>query len=135
MFLAVTLTDFPKICGLVATQHHPDTSTTYPISTYLILLFQVFLSALSGVYHQALLKSDHASLHADNMILYASGAAINFILHFTIRLFKADEPGFLTGYGNIGVIMAILSNVFVGLATTAVYKCASTHPTIYLTVY
>ncbi|TAQ89874.1 hypothetical protein B7494_g1813 [Chlorociboria aeruginascens] len=121
-----------QICGLMVTQYHPETGTSYPISTYLILLFQVFLSALSGVYNQALLKSDNASLHADNMILYASGAAINLILHFTIRLFKADEPGFFTGYGSIGAFMVVMSNVFIGLAITAVYKSVSTGILLYL---
>ncbi|KAH8819502.1 UDP-galactose transporter [Xylogone sp. PMI_703] len=113
-----------QICGLVVTQYHPETGTSYPFSTYLILIFQVFLSALSGVYNQALLKAENASLHADNMILYASGAAINLLLHITIRLFKADEPGFFSGYGSIGAFMVIMSNVFIGLAMTAVYKYA-----------
>lgn len=112
-----------QICGLMVTQYHPDEGTAYPISTYMILLFQVFLSALSGVYNQALLKSDGSSLHADNMILYASGAAINLLLHLVIRVLKADEPGFFTGYGSIGACLVILSNVFIGLAITAVYKC------------
>ncbi|RDW84823.1 UDP-galactose transporter [Coleophoma cylindrospora] len=113
-----------QICGLMVTQYHPEEGTAYPISTYLILLFQVFLSALSGVYNQALLKSDGSSLHADNMILYASGAAINLLLHLVIRVLKADEPGFFTGYGSIGACLVILSNVFIGLAITAVYKYA-----------
>ncbi|KAL3426432.1 UDP-galactose transporter [Phlyctema vagabunda] len=113
-----------QICGLMVTQYHPGTGTAYPLSTYLILLFQVFLSALSGVYNQALLKSDGSSLHADNMILYASGAAINLLLHLVIRVLKADEPGFFTGYNSIGALMVILSNVFIGLAITAVYKYA-----------
>ncbi|RFU28397.1 hypothetical protein B7463_g7933, partial [Scytalidium lignicola] len=113
-----------QICGLVVTQYHPETGTSYPFSTYLILIFQVFLSALSGVYNQALLKTENASLHADNMILYASGAAVNFLLHITIKILKADEPGFFSGYASLGAFMVIMSNVFIGLAMTAVYKYA-----------
>ncbi|KAH8814816.1 UDP-galactose transporter [Xylogone sp. PMI_703] len=113
-----------QLCGLVVTQYHPETGASYPFSTYLILLFQVLLSSLSGVYNQALLKAENASLHADNMILYAAGTVINLLLHITIKVFKADEPGFLSGYGSIDAIMVIISNIFIGLAMTAVYKYA-----------
>ena len=57
------------------------------------------------------------------MILYASGAAINLVVHFVIRLIKPGEPGFFTGYGDVGAVMVIVSNVFIGIAMTAVYKC------------
>jgi hypothetical protein len=69
------------------------------------------------------LKSGNASLHAANMTLYAAGATINFMLHITVSVLKADEPGFFTGYGSWGACLVILSNVFIGLAITAVYKC------------
>ena len=75
------------------------------------------------MYNQALLKSDESSLHADNMVLYAAGAAINLLSHLVVRLLKADEPGFLTGYNSFGAVMVIVNNVFIGLAITAVYKC------------
>ncbi|TEA11053.1 CMP-sialic acid transporter 2 [Colletotrichum sidae] len=113
-----------QICGLMVTQYNPQTGTTYPFSTYFILLFQVFLSAASGVYNQALLKTDDSSLHADNMILYAAGASMNLICHIVIKTLKADEPGFFEGYNSFGAIMVIVSNVFIGLAITAVYKYA-----------
>ncbi|OLN96061.1 CMP-sialic acid transporter 2 [Colletotrichum chlorophyti] len=113
-----------QICGLAVTQYNPQTGTTYPFSTYLILLFQVFLSASSGVYNQALLKTDDSSLHADNMILYAAGATFNLLCHVVIKTLKADEPGFFVGYNSFGAIMVIVSNVFIGLAITAVYKYA-----------
>lgn len=107
----------------MVTQYNPTTGTTYPFSTYFILLFQVFLSASSGVYNQALLKTDDSSLHADNMILYGAGAAMNLLCHLVIKTLKADEPGFFEGYTSFGAIMVIVSNVFIGLAITAVYKC------------
>jgi nucleotide-sugar transporter len=113
----------PQICGLMVTQYNPLTGTTYPLNTYLILLFQVFLSASSGVYNQALLKTDDSSLHADNMILYAAGSVINLLVHVVVRILKSDEPGFFEGYNSAGAIMVIVSNVFIGLAITAVYRC------------
>jgi hypothetical protein len=35
-----------------------------------------------------------------------------------------SEPGFFTGYDNFGAVMVIISNVFIGLAMTAVYRYA-----------
>jgi hypothetical protein len=62
-------------------------------------------------------------MHVMNMVLYASGMCLNFGLHIVVRCVKWDEPGFFTGYGSWGACMVILSNVFIGLAMTAVYKC------------
>lgn len=75
------------------------------------------------MYNQALLKSDDSSLHADNMVLYAAGSAINLTCHLVIGLLKADEPSFFSGYNSWGAIMVVASNVFIGLAITAVYRC------------
>jgi hypothetical protein len=86
-------------------------------------MFQTFLSAVAGVYNQKLCKSENASLHADNMVLYAAGVCVNLLVHMMTRFIKADEPGFFTGYGDWGALMVIISNVFIGLAITAVYKC------------
>lgn len=104
--------------------------SSYPLSTYSILWFQTFLSAVSGVYNQALCQSGRASqrsLHVDNMALYAAGAATNVSCYVIIRFIKAGEPGFFTGYNSIGALMVIASNVFIGLAMTAVYKCMLSH--------
>ena len=114
-----------QICGIVVTQYRPGTGSSYPIYTYCLLFFQVFLSATSGVYNQSLCKSQNVSLHAGNMTLYAAGSAINFILHLVIRTLKADTPSFFSGYESFGAKMVIASNVLVGLAITAVYRCVS----------
>lgn len=109
----------------MVTQYNPETGATYSFGTYFLLIFQVFLSASSGVYNQALLKSDESSLHADNMILYAAGSVVNLMVHIMLVMFKEDEPGFFEGYNSFGAIMVIVSNVFIGLAITAVYRCKS----------
>ena len=107
----------------MATQFKPGTGAKYPYSVYFVLMFQVFLSASASVYNMALLKRENSSLHASNMMMYGSGVAVNLILYVTLAVFKTNEPGFFAGYGNIGAVMMILSNVFIGLAITAVYKC------------
>jgi hypothetical protein len=111
------------VCGVVVVQYHPEAGSTYPLSTYLVLLFQTSISAVSGVYNQHLLKSSGASLHANNMVLYASGVCLNLLVYTVMRMIKSDEPGFFTGYGNIGAVLVVMSNVLIGLVITAVYKC------------
>ncbi len=88
-----------------------------------MLLSQVFVSSVAGVYNQFLLKSDKASLHAQNSMLYFYGVLINGMIHITIRLIKPEEPNFFAGYTSLSAYLVILSNVFIGLAITAVYKC------------
>lgn len=117
------VTDLGQGGGLVLTQYSPGSLAAYPISTYLLLLFQVFLSAISGVYNQVLLENVESSLHALNMTLYAAGAVFNLVAYFLVKTLKVDEPGLFVGYDSFSAIMVIISNVFVGLATTAVYKC------------
>jgi hypothetical protein len=115
-----------ELCGLITTQYRPDTGASYPMSTYIILIVQVFVSSVAGVYNQHLLKSDHASLHAQNALLYGCGVIINGIIHTTLRYLTPDEPSFLSGYTSIVAYLVIISNVFIGLAITAVYKCKYT---------
>jgi drug/metabolite transporter (DMT)-like permease len=118
-WLAIVL----QVAGIVVTQYNPQTGAAYPLSTYLVLLFQTTISAVSSVYNQKLCKSSDGSLHVMNMTLYAYGTCINFVLHLMLHVVKSNEPGFFQGYGSLGSIMVVLSNVFIGLAMTAVYKC------------
>ncbi|KAF9767864.1 hypothetical protein IL306_014907 [Fusarium sp. DS 682] len=119
-WMAITM----QLSGLVVTQYQPGKGALYSFDTYALLLFQVFISASSGVYNQVLLKADDSSLHANNMILYASGTAVNLACHITIKCISPSEPSFFEGYGSIDAILVIASNVFIGLAITAVYKYA-----------
>ena len=112
-----------QVSGIIITQYHPGAGSSYPFYTYCLLFLQVLLSAVSGVYNQNLCKSRSISLHAGNMTLYASGAAINFLLHLALRTVKSDIPGFFSGYDSLEAKILIASNVLVGLAITAVYRC------------
>ncbi|KAH8764790.1 UDP-galactose transporter [Hyaloscypha finlandica] len=113
-----------QLCGLITTQYRPEVGSSYPYSTYIVLLSQVFVSSVAGVYNQSLLKGDSASLHAQNTMLYAFGVVINAMIHTTIRIVKPEEPSLFAGYTNLPSYLVILSNVFIGLAITAVYKYA-----------
>ncbi|KAG9254398.1 uncharacterized protein F5Z01DRAFT_607632, partial [Emericellopsis atlantica] len=119
-WLAIAL----QLCGLLVTQYTPDSGTTYTPLTYMLIMFHVFLGALAGVYNQVLLQRESCSLHANNMTLYAAGTLFNLCGHLLVRVVSPEEPIFLHGFDRLGAILVIVSNVFVGLAITAVYKYA-----------
>ena len=111
-----------QICGVLVTQYNPESGSLYPLSTYVLLIFQTAVSASAGVYNQTLLKGESGSLHVCNMSLYAAGTIINAVIHLASRLISPEEPSFFEGYNSWGAFMVIVSNVFIGLAITAVYK-------------
>ena len=88
-----------------------------------MLLCQTFLSAVAGVYNQRLYKAEDTSLHACNMALYAAGVCINPLVYIISCFIKPNVPGFFSGYNTFAAVMVIVSNVLIGLAITAVYKC------------
>lgn len=47
------------------------------------------------------------------------------MIHLMLTVFKADEPGFFEGYDSFGAVRVVVSNISIGLAITAVYKCKS----------
>lgn len=112
-----------QVIGLIVTQYHEGSGLTYPPPTYLVLLLQTAVSAVAGVLNQFLCKSQPASLHAQNMVLYGFGTLINGVVHVVITFLNPDEPGFFQGYDQLGAFLVIASNVLLGLAITAVYKC------------
>jgi len=111
-----------QICGVLVTQYNPESGSLYPLSTYLLLIFQTAVSASAGVYNQTLLKAEGGSLHVCNMSLYAAGTIVNAVIHVASRHISPTEPSFFEGYMSWGAFMVIVSNVFIGLAITAVYK-------------
>ncbi|TQV90396.1 cmp-sialic acid transporter [Cordyceps javanica] len=113
-----------QVCGLVVTQYDPSAGTQLGSAVYWLLIFQVFLSSIAGVFNQSLLQTEKGSLHAINFYLYGAGTCINLLCHVLLRLIKPGEPGLFEGYGSFGAIMIIVSNVFIGLAINAVYKYA-----------
>jgi hypothetical protein len=114
-----------QISGLVLAQCSGSPSKAYPAYAYVNLVTQVFLSALAAVCSQALFKSDGASLHAGNICLSAISVLVNMMAYGVVRMFRAKEPSFWAGYDSLDGIINVASNVFIGLAITAVYKCQS----------
>lgn len=111
------------MCGLVVTQYSPETGSIYSILTYLVLVFQVFLGAVSGVINQRLLKDCNAGIHECNTVLYATGVVVNLLIHFAMRVFMAGEPSFFAGYDDLLAVLIIINMILLGLVMSAVLKC------------
>ena len=113
-----------QLCGIAITQYRPNGEAAYSLTTYLLLAFHVLVGAAAGVYNQVLLKREAAaSLHASNMILYAAGCVFNLVAYLIVYQTAPGEPSFFDGYNKLSAVLVIVSNVFVGLAVTAVLKC------------
>src|SRR5690606_38935930 len=99
-----------QLCGLVVTQYKPG-GATYSFTTYSMILFQTFLSAVAGVYNETLNKATNSSLHADNMALYTGGVVVNTLIHIVMKLTHDDEPNFFDGFDSWGAVMVVVSNI------------------------
>ena len=112
-----------QLIGLFLTQYAADEGSSSSVFVYALLFFQVFLSAASSIYNESLVKDATVSLHAQNAALYSVGTVVNLIIHIFTKIVSTDEPWIWEGYGQIGAVLVIVSNVAIGLAITAVYKC------------
>ncbi|KAH0548345.1 hypothetical protein GP486_007979, partial [Trichoglossum hirsutum] len=111
-----------QVFGLIISQFSPEPSSIYPATTYLFVVVYTCVSAFTAVYHEALSQSSNASLHADNMVLFSVGSLTNFTIHIIFSWWSPGGPGLFDGYTDPDAIVLLLSSVFIGLATTAVYR-------------
>ncbi|TPX64615.1 hypothetical protein SpCBS45565_g05740 [Spizellomyces sp. 'palustris'] len=129
LFLARTISSLQwmaivlQVCGLIVTQYR-DGGTVYPISLYAFLLISTCITSVCSCINDHLLKQP-VSIHAQNMVLYASG----FLLNVTVYCWLAwrpgsTEPGFFEGYDEFNAVMVVFMNSIIGLVITAVYKYA-----------
>jgi hypothetical protein len=59
---------------------------------------------------------DRISLHARNAFISAVSATMNLGLHIAMRFANSEEPGFLDGYWQPGVVFIVFGNALAGLA-------------------
>ncbi|KAI8586028.1 nucleotide-sugar transporter-domain-containing protein [Geranomyces variabilis] len=110
--------------GLISTQYREDSdATVQPLCTYSFLLLSTTITSVNSCWNDYLCKNYSASLPAQNMGLYASGAVINIVI-FCFKSAFGDEPGFFAGYNNPLALVVILLNSCIGVAITFVYKYA-----------
>ena len=94
-------------------------------------LISSLLSAFGGIYSEKLLKKrPSASIHWQNMQLYAWGVAFN-ALGFAIKDSGSLADGWSTGYGSSWAWAVVLCNACNGLAISAVLKFADNIARVY----
>jgi hypothetical protein len=94
-----------------------------PASTYMMLLYSVTITSLSGVWNEQQLKTLPMSLHEQNMVLYAGGFVLNLGGHFIKSALVDGTPGFFVGYDKTSIAVVAVNACF-GIVVTAVYKYA-----------
>jgi len=94
------------------------------------ILVACALTAGCSAVNASLLRSGCMGLHAQNVVLYTLGAASNLVL-FWLRLTPSSHISFFSGYREHPLAIALLlSNAFVGILITFVYRfgnAVSTH--------
>lgn len=113
--------------GLLVTQYNPcGGGTAVSAVGYGLIVVNVVVSCLAGVWNEHIIKNHGTSVNAQNIILYSWGAFINLFAFLAVphQAFGLASPvGFFEGYtwSALGVVIASGS---VGLVITAVYKYA-----------
>jgi hypothetical protein len=113
-----------QMAGLIIAQYDATSKAQYPLDTYVMLAAEILLRTIAGLYHQYLSQVEKSSLHANNMMLFGSSTLFNLMVYFLTKHWKGGmEPEFFQGYDSAGPALVVTSQVLIGLATTAVYKC------------
>eukprot|EP00466_Bigelowiella_natans_P000575 jgi/Bigna1/84982/estExt_fgenesh1_pg.C_10527 len=86
------------------------------------LIISVSVTAVTSVYNARVLQRGACSMHMQNMCLYSQGFVFNLIMYFTGINATGNSSGFFDGYSNVFVLFVLLSQSFMGLAISAVYK-------------
>ncbi|KAI9765212.1 MAG: hypothetical protein M1840_007704 [Geoglossum simile] len=113
-----------QLCGVIVSQLGTEQGSAYPVPIFFFVMVYGFLSAFAGVYNQNLNQSSSTSLHADNMVLFSAGSGINLAIHLALGWWNPERPGLLDGLDDPAAMVLVFGSVFVGLASTVVYKHA-----------
>mmetsp|Transcript_63634 Transcript_63634/g.179088 ORF Transcript_63634/g.179088 Transcript_63634/m.179088 type:complete len:380 (+) Transcript_63634:123-1262(+) len=115
-----------QACGMVIIQYNPCKGAgMYSPMAYLCMSLSTFITAVTAARNEFLVKNYKISLNVQNIVLYASGVALNLLAFFFAPTFNgAQRIGFFTGYDNPLAIGVVVANSCIGLAITAVYKYA-----------
>ncbi|GAB5364226.1 hypothetical protein AAMO2058_000951200 [Amorphochlora amoebiformis] len=89
------------------------------------LVESTFLTTVTGVINCRILQKSSRSLHMQNMLLYSQGFLLNLVLYFTglnATGKNYSDQGYFDGYAHVFVICVIISQSFMGIVMSAVYK-------------
>ncbi|GAB5357804.1 hypothetical protein AAMO2058_000405900 [Amorphochlora amoebiformis] len=89
------------------------------------LVLSTFVTTINGVFNARVLQKGECSMHMQNMLLYSQGFVFNLVLYISgvnATGKGMQDQGFFDGYNNVWVIFVLISQSFLGIAISAVYK-------------
>jgi len=116
-----------QFTGILVVQYNPCLGRPLlPFFTYACLVFQVIVTALTTVRTEYIVKNFKIDLNVQNMVLYGGGTAMNlFAFCFLPNPNNVQANiGLFDGYDTWAARGVILSNAFIGIAISLVYKYA-----------
>eukprot|EP01116_Phalansterium_solitarium_P021668 TRINITY_DN6827_c0_g1_i1.p1 TRINITY_DN6827_c0_g1~~TRINITY_DN6827_c0_g1_i1.p1 ORF type:complete len:387 (-),score=144.65 TRINITY_DN6827_c0_g1_i1:540-1700(-) len=117
-----------QVFGLAIVQYDPcKDGSILPAYVYAVLISAVLITSVSSVWNEHMVKNHRASLHVQNMGLYAFGFTLNLLGFLMMPILLPAEPSahipFFEGY-TLTAIGVVFCNSIVGVVITAVYKYA-----------
>jgi hypothetical protein len=116
-----------QFTGIIVVQYNPCLGRPLlPLWTYGCLLFQVLVTALTTVRTEYIVKNFKIDLNVQNMVLYGGGTAMNLFAFCFLPNPNSTQTniGLFDGYDTWSAKGVILSNAFIGIAISLVYKYA-----------
>jgi drug/metabolite transporter (DMT)-like permease len=86
-----------------------------------LLLISCLITAVTSVVNAKMVQAGKVPLNVQNMLLYSQGFIANIVAYW-LMLVPSPSGGYFAGYGDIMVIMVLLSQSLIGIAITLVYK-------------
>lgn len=116
-----------QFTGIIVVQYNPCLGRPLlPIWSYACLCFQVIVTALTTVRNEYIVKNFKIDLNVQNMVLYGGGFVMNLFAFCFLPNPNSSQShiGLFDGYNTLSAKGVILSNAFIGIAISLVYKYA-----------
>eukprot|EP00746_Dinoflagellata_sp_MGD_P167952 gnl/MRDRNA2_/MRDRNA2_98976_c0_seq1.p1 gnl/MRDRNA2_/MRDRNA2_98976_c0~~gnl/MRDRNA2_/MRDRNA2_98976_c0_seq1.p1 ORF type:complete len:424 (+),score=77.12 gnl/MRDRNA2_/MRDRNA2_98976_c0_seq1:74-1345(+) len=116
-----------QFTGIIVVQYNPCLGRPLlPMWSYACLVFQVVVTALTTVRNEYIVKNFKIDLNVQNMVLYGGGFAMNLFAFCFLPNPNSSQAhiGLFDGYNTMSAKGVILSNAFIGIAISLVYKYA-----------
>lgn len=116
-----------QLLGIIVVQYNPCKGVSIlPQRAYFLLAISVLITGITSVRNEYLVKNYKIDLNVQNAILYGGGFAMNLFSFFCLPNPNDSKAGigFFEGYDTLSAKGVVVTNAFIGLAITLVYKYA-----------
>jgi hypothetical protein len=109
------------MCGAAVLQFSTPSDISNSFTGSLLLFLQTIVLAGASVYNQKIYQRSNGSFHAMNITLFGYSAALNGVLTLS-SVIRSESPLMATGTSVGSIIIAVISNVLIGIASAFVLK-------------